>query len=172
MARDKTLVQNLDDEEEFLEAEEYETHGRSRASSGGRGGKSMSSSSKKQRRSIFIDDVAEEADDEEEDYGKSRKKRKPMSERLAKKSIKENIRPSPHLMNLDAARKLDIPVESRRERGTGISFDVIGGKMFNDGFLYKTVSKKSIEYQNIQPSLDELEKICEPGHGVGGNLST
>ncbi|KAI3897109.1 hypothetical protein MKW98_015805 [Papaver atlanticum] len=61
------------------------------------------------------------------------------------------------------ARNLNIPVDSRRERSTGIYFDVIDGKTFKDGFLYKTVSKKSVEYQNIQPSFDELERFCESG---------
>ncbi|RZC52206.1 hypothetical protein C5167_020637 [Papaver somniferum] len=30
---------------------------------------------------------------------------------------------------------------------------------------------KSISYQNIQPSFDELQKFSEPGHGVGGIMS-
>ncbi|KAI3874046.1 hypothetical protein MKW92_034123 [Papaver armeniacum] len=83
MARDKTLVQTRDDDEEFSVKEEYKIHGRSRASNGGHsGGKSKGGSSRKRRRLIFVDDVAEEADDDDddydyyEDYGESRKKRK------------------------------------------------------------------------------------------------
>ncbi|KAI3977968.1 hypothetical protein MKX01_032345 [Papaver californicum] len=88
-----------------------------------------------------------------------------------RKVSKKAIVLPPRLVNLDEARNLSIPVDSRRERSTGISFDVIDGKTFKDGFLYKTVSKKSIEYQNIQPSFDELERFCESGHGVGGSMS-
>ncbi|KAI3915213.1 hypothetical protein MKX01_035472 [Papaver californicum] len=87
--------------------------------------------------------------------------------RVSKKAIVPALR----LVNSDGARNLSIPVDSRRERSTGISFDVIDGKTFKDGFLYKTVLKKSIEYQNIQPSFDELERFCESGHGVGGSMS-
>ncbi|KAI3934246.1 hypothetical protein MKW98_009227 [Papaver atlanticum] len=71
--------------------------------------------------------------------------------------------PPQRLVNSDEARNLNIPVDSRRERSTRITFDVIDGKTFKDGFLYKTVSKKSIEYQNIQPSLNELERFSESG---------
>ncbi|KAJ4970840.1 hypothetical protein NE237_003939 [Protea cynaroides] len=43
----------------------------------------------------------------------------------------------------------------------------IGGLMFKDGFLYKTVSVKSICSQNIQPTFDELEKFRKrPGEDV------
>ncbi|RZC57663.1 hypothetical protein C5167_004957 [Papaver somniferum] len=80
-----------------------------------------------------------------------------------RKVSKKAIIPSQRLVNSGEARNLNIPVDSRRERSTGISFDVIDGKTFKDGFLYKTVSKKSIEYQNIQPSFDELERFCESG---------
>ncbi|KAI3902162.1 hypothetical protein MKW92_005688, partial [Papaver armeniacum] len=80
-----------------------------------------------------------------------------------RKVAKKAIVPPQRLVNSDEARNLNIPVDSRRERSTRTSFDVIDGKTFKDGFLYKTVSKKSIEYQNIQPSLDELQRFCESG---------
>ncbi|KAI3838797.1 hypothetical protein MKW92_037117, partial [Papaver armeniacum] len=80
-----------------------------------------------------------------------------------RKVAKKAIVPPQRLVNSDEARNLNIPVDSRRERSTRTSFDVIDGKTFKDGFLYKTVSKKSIEYQNIQPSFDELQRFCESG---------
>ncbi|KAI3926533.1 hypothetical protein MKX01_011429 [Papaver californicum] len=89
-----------------------------------------------------------------------------------RKVLKKAIVLPPRLVNSDEARNLSIPVDFRRERSTGISFDLIDGKTFKDGFLYKIVSKKSIEYQNIQPSFNELEIFCESGHGVGGSMST
>lgn len=69
-------------------------------------------------------------------------------------------------------RNLNIPVDYRTGRSTNIQFCVIDGKMFKDGFLYKTVSMRSIDYQNIQPTFSELEKFCETGHGVVGSMST
>ncbi|KAI3847878.1 hypothetical protein MKW92_001883 [Papaver armeniacum] len=80
-----------------------------------------------------------------------------------RKVAKKAIIPPQRLVNSDEARNLNIPVDSRRERSTRTTFDVIDGKTFKDGFLYKTVSKKSIEYQNIQPSFDELQRFCESG---------
>lgn len=40
--------------------------------------------------------------------------------------------------------------------------------LFKDGFLYKTVSLKSLSTQNVHPSLNELEKFRQPA--VTGNL--
>ncbi|MCL7031101.1 hypothetical protein MKW94_007190 [Papaver nudicaule] len=65
----------------------------------------------------------------------------------------------------NAARKLNIPVVSRRKGSTGISFKVVDGMTFNDGFPYKRVSIKSIDYANVKPTFDELQRFREPGHG-------
>ncbi|KAK7351044.1 hypothetical protein VNO77_10188 [Canavalia gladiata] len=70
--------------------------------------------------------------------------------------------PPPRFMNVDEARELHIRVEHRRD-AYGERFDAIGGMMFKDGFLYKTVSIKSISAQNIKPTFDELEKFRKPG---------
>ncbi|XP_026395303.1 putative transcription elongation factor SPT5 homolog 1 isoform X3 [Papaver somniferum] len=89
-----------------------------------------------------------------------------------RKVSKKAYIPSPRLMKIDEARNLNIPVDYRTGRSTNIQFCVIDGKMFKDGFLYKTVSMRSIDYQNIQPTFSELEKFCETGHGVVGSMST
>ncbi|KAF5735460.1 Global transcription factor group A2 isoform 1 [Tripterygium wilfordii] len=83
--------------------------------------------------------------------------------------------PPPRFMNVDEARELHIRVERRRDPMTGDYFENIGGMLFKDGFLYKTMSMKSISSQNIKPTFDELEKFRKPGeHGDGdmANLST
>jgi transcription elongation factor SPT5 len=59
-------------------------------------------------------------------------------------------------------RKLHIRVEHKRD-AYGEHFIAIGGKMFKDGFYYKTVAIKSINAQNIKPTFDELEKFHKPG---------
>ncbi|KAI3885878.1 hypothetical protein MKX03_008399, partial [Papaver bracteatum] len=89
-----------------------------------------------------------------------------------RKVLKKAYIPSARLMKIDEARNLNIPVDYRTGRSTNIQFCVIDGKMFKDGFLYKTVSMRSIDYQNIQPTFSELEKFCETGHGVVGSMST
>ncbi|XP_019188292.1 PREDICTED: putative transcription elongation factor SPT5 homolog 1 [Ipomoea nil] len=82
------------------------------------------------------------------------------------------IIPPPRLMNIDEARKMNVRVERRRDPMTGDYFDKIGGMMFKDGFLYKTMAMKSISSQNIEPSFDELEKFRQPGESDMGSLST
>lgn len=82
--------------------------------------------------------------------------------------------PPPRFMNVEEARELHIRVEHRRDPNYGGErFDTIGGMMFKDGFLYKSVSIKSLYSQNIKPTFDELEKFRKPGEtGDVASLST
>lgn len=81
--------------------------------------------------------------------------------------------PPPRFMNIEEARELHIRVEHRRDATYGERFDTIGGMMFKDGFLYKSVSIKSLYSQNIKPTFDELEKFRKPGEtGDVASLST
>ncbi|XP_020235958.1 putative transcription elongation factor SPT5 homolog 1 [Cajanus cajan] len=79
--------------------------------------------------------------------------------------------PPPRFMNVDEARELHIRVEHKRD-AYGERFDAIGGMMFKDGFLYKTVSIKSISAQNIKPTFDELEKFRKPGESGDGDVAS
>ncbi|XP_022749366.1 putative transcription elongation factor SPT5 homolog 1 [Durio zibethinus] len=78
--------------------------------------------------------------------------------------------PPPRFMNVDEARELHIRVERRRDPMTGDYFENIGGMLFKDGFLYKTVSMKSISAQNIKPTFDELEKFRTPSENGEGEM--
>uniref|UniRef100_A0A0D3GE20 Transcription elongation factor SPT5 n=1 Tax=Oryza barthii TaxID=65489 RepID=A0A0D3GE20_9ORYZ len=80
--------------------------------------------------------------------------------------------PPPRFFNIDEAREMHIRVERRRDKDSGEYFEMIDGLMFKDGFLYKTVSIKSISTQNIQPSFDELEKFRKPGDDMNGDMSS
>ncbi|CAN0928559.1 Putative transcription elongation factor SPT5 homolog 1 [Linum grandiflorum] len=83
--------------------------------------------------------------------------------------------PPPRFINLDEARELHIRVERRRDSITGDYYENIAGMMFKDGFLYKTVSMKSLSVSNIKPTFDELEKFRKPGENGevdGASLST
>lgn len=80
--------------------------------------------------------------------------------------------PPPRFMNVDEARELHIRVERRRDPMTGDYFENIGGMLFKDGFLYKTVSMKSISAQNIQPTFDELEKFRTPGENGESDIAS
>ncbi|KAH7567993.1 hypothetical protein JRO89_XS07G0209300 [Xanthoceras sorbifolium] len=80
--------------------------------------------------------------------------------------------PPPRFMNVDEARELHIRVERRRDPMTGDYFENIGGMLFKDGFLYKTVSMKSISTQNIKPTFDELEKFRTPGENGENDIAS
>jgi len=67
---------------------------------------------------------------------------------------------------------MNLRVERRRNPMTGDYFENIGGMMFKDGFLYKTVAMKSISTVNIQPSFDELEKFRQPGESGDGDMAS
>ena len=49
---------------------------------------------------------------------------------------------------------------------------MVDSMAFKDGFLYKSVSMKSISTQNIQPTFDELEKFRKPGDDADGDISS
>ncbi|CAM8979670.1 unnamed protein product [Rhodiola kirilowii] len=80
--------------------------------------------------------------------------------------------PPPRFMNVEEARELHIRVERRRDPMTGDYFESIEGMKFKDGFLYKTVSTKSISTQSIQPTFDELEKFRTPNENGDGDINS
>ncbi|KAK9071293.1 hypothetical protein SSX86_009861 [Deinandra increscens subsp. villosa] len=85
---------------------------------------------------------------------------------------KKAFTPPPRFMNVDEAKEMNIRIERRRDPMTGDYYENINGMMFKDGFLYKTVSMKSISTQNIQPSFDELQKFREPDENGGGDITS
>ncbi|XP_072977351.1 putative transcription elongation factor SPT5 homolog 1 isoform X1 [Typha angustifolia] len=85
---------------------------------------------------------------------------------------KKTFVPPPRFFNIDEAREMHIRVERRRDKDSGEYFEMVDGLMFKDGFLYKTVSVKSISSQNIQPTFDELEKFRKPGDEAQGDMAS
>lgn len=80
--------------------------------------------------------------------------------------------PPPRFFNIDEAREMHIRVDRRRDKDTGEFFEMVENMMFKDGFLFKTVSMKSIRSQNIQPTFDELEKFRKPGDDADGDMAS
>lgn len=80
--------------------------------------------------------------------------------------------PPPRFFNIDEARELRIRVERRRDRDSGEYFESVDNMMFKDGFLYKTVSMKSINSNSVQPTFDELEKFRKPGDDADGDAAS
>ncbi|KAF5181007.1 Transcription elongation factor spt5, partial [Thalictrum thalictroides] len=76
--------------------------------------------------------------------------------------VKKKVIPPQRFINIHNARDLHLRVKRSRDRTTGDYFDHVEGMRFQDGFLLKTFAMKSISTQNIQPTLDELEKFRNP----------
>ncbi|KAM0845689.1 hypothetical protein ACQ4PT_056194 [Festuca glaucescens] len=85
---------------------------------------------------------------------------------------KKSFVPPPRLFSVGEAREMNIPVERRRHRDSGEYFEVVDGLTFEDGFLRKTVSIKSISTHNVQPSLDELEKFRRVGDDINEDVAS
>ncbi|XP_062233340.1 putative transcription elongation factor SPT5 homolog 1 isoform X1 [Phragmites australis] len=85
---------------------------------------------------------------------------------------KKTFIPPPRFFNIDEAREMRIRVERKRDKDSGEYFEMVDGLQFKDGFLYKTVSIKSISTQNIQPTFDELEKFKKPGDDMNGDMAS
>uniref|UniRef100_A0ACD5Z5R6 Uncharacterized protein n=1 Tax=Avena sativa TaxID=4498 RepID=A0ACD5Z5R6_AVESA len=85
---------------------------------------------------------------------------------------KKSFVPPPRLFSVGEAREMNIPVERRRHRDSGEYFEVVDGLMFEDGFLRKTVSIKSISTHNVHPSLDELEKFRRVGDDINDDVAS
>ncbi|PIA56277.1 hypothetical protein AQUCO_00700545v1 [Aquilegia coerulea] len=84
-----------------------------------------------------------------------------------KEVVKKKVIPPQRFMNIDNARDLHLRVRRSRDPNTGNYFEYIEGMRFQDGFLLKTFAMKSISTQNIQPTLDELEKFRNPENADG-----
>ncbi|EER88041.2 hypothetical protein BDA96_10G096000 [Sorghum bicolor] len=80
--------------------------------------------------------------------------------------------PPPRFFNIDEAREMHIRVERRRDKESGEYFEWVDNLKFKDGFLYKSVSTKSIHTNNIQPTFDELEKFKKPGEDMNGDMAS
>ncbi|KAL3641224.1 hypothetical protein CASFOL_016192 [Castilleja foliolosa] len=80
--------------------------------------------------------------------------------------------PPARFMNIDEVRALHIPMERKRDKLTGNYFDKMDGMMFQDGFLYKPLSLKSLDTRNVQPTFDELEKFRQPAENEDGYVSS
>lgn len=63
-------------------------------------------------------------------------------------------------------------MERRRDKESGEYFEWVDNLKFKDGFLYKSVSTKSIHTNNIQPTFDELEKFKKPGDDMNGDMAS
>ena len=50
-------------------------------------------------------------------------------------------------------------IQYRRDRDTGLAFEVLDGHQLKDGYLYKKVSLDSLSFWNVMPSEDELLKF-------------
>eukprot|EP00252_Welwitschia_mirabilis_P027077 TRINITY_DN9158_c0_g1_i3.p1 TRINITY_DN9158_c0_g1~~TRINITY_DN9158_c0_g1_i3.p1 ORF type:complete len:1022 (-),score=279.00 TRINITY_DN9158_c0_g1_i3:488-3553(-) len=96
-----------------------------------------------------------------------------MASKLEGKDVgrKKAFVPPPRFINMREVKDMRIPVERKRDPVTKEVFETIDGMMFKDGYIYKTVSLKSISSQNIQPSFDELQKFQKPGEDANDDIA-
>ncbi|RAL37239.1 hypothetical protein DM860_004161 [Cuscuta australis] len=80
---------------------------------------------------------------------------------VLKKSV---VTPPARLMNVNEARELYVCMDRTRDLSNGDYYDVIGGMLFKDGFLYKKVSIRSLSTLNVQPTFDEFDKFRHGDH--------
>ncbi|KAJ7951334.1 Transcription elongation factor SPT5 [Quillaja saponaria] len=71
--------------------------------------------------------------------------------------------PPPRLINFKEAGELCIGLVRKQDPFSRGYVDIIGGMMFKDGFLYKVLSMKSISFQNVKPTFNELENFGNRG---------
>ncbi|AQK83104.1 Putative transcription elongation factor SPT5 homolog 1 [Zea mays] len=96
-----------------------------------------------------------------------------LASKLEGESVKKKaFVPPPRFFNIDEAREMHIRVERRRDKESGEYFEWVDNLKFKDGFLYKSVSTKSIHTNNIQPNFDELEKFKKPGDDMNGDMAS
>lgn len=96
-----------------------------------------------------------------------------MANKLEGKDVGKNkaFVPPPRFINIPEVKDMRIPVEHKRDLVIGELFETIEGMMFKDGYVYKTVSMKSISSQNIQPSFDKLLKFQRRGDDASDDVA-
>ncbi|CAN1799948.1 Protein RNA-directed DNA methylation 3 [Linum perenne] len=86
------------------------------------------------------------------------------------KALKKTDVPAPRLINSNELEEFRPLIQFRRDRDSGLMFEVLDGLMLKDGFLYKKVSLDSLNCWSVMPSEEELLKFESPENNQSGNL--
>ncbi|XVE99222.1 hypothetical protein REPUB_Repub03eG0178900 [Reevesia pubescens] len=74
-------------------------------------------------------------------------------------SIKRTVTPAPKLISSSELEEFRPLIQYRRDRDTGIVFQILDGMMLKDGYLYKRVSIDSLSCWGVMPTEEELLKF-------------
>ncbi|PSR92989.1 Protein RNA-directed DNA methylation like [Actinidia chinensis var. chinensis] len=72
---------------------------------------------------------------------------------------KKTATPTPRLIRSSELEEFRPLIQYRRDRDTGLAFEVFDGHQLKDGYLYKKVSLDSLSLWSVMPSEDELLKF-------------
>ncbi|KAH7840013.1 hypothetical protein Vadar_011407 [Vaccinium darrowii] len=72
---------------------------------------------------------------------------------------KKSATPAPRLLNSTKLEEFRPLIQYRRDRDTGLFFEVLDGMMLKDGYLYKKVLISSLVFWGLMPSKEELLKF-------------
>ncbi|CAN0825916.1 Protein RNA-directed DNA methylation 3 [Linum grandiflorum] len=86
------------------------------------------------------------------------------------KAPKKTDVPAPRLINSNELEEFRPLIQFRRDRDSGMMFEVLDGLMFKDGFLYKKVSLDSLNCWTVMPSKEELLKFESSENNQSGNI--
>ncbi|XVE75442.1 hypothetical protein DITRI_Ditri12bG0094200 [Diplodiscus trichospermus] len=74
-------------------------------------------------------------------------------------SMKRTVTPAPKLISSAELEEFRPLIQYRRDRDTGIGFQILDGMMLKDGYLYKRVSIDSLSCWGVMPTEEELLKF-------------
>eukprot|EP01018_Ginkgo_biloba_P037558 Gb_30110 [translate_table: standard] len=75
------------------------------------------------------------------------------------KSKSKIATPPSRFIDMDQVKALGIPIFMHKDKYTGHYFQLINGEKLKDGYIYKTMSMKSVNSQNVQPSIVEIQRF-------------
>ncbi|KAL4388557.1 hypothetical protein GQ457_09G028400 [Hibiscus cannabinus] len=85
-------------------------------------------------------------------------------------SINRAVIPAPKLISSIELEEFRPLIQFRRDRDTGIGFQVLDGMMIKDGYLYKKVSVDSLSCWGIVPTEEELLKFSNSDNNEADDL--
>ncbi|KAK8979255.1 hypothetical protein V6N11_000407 [Hibiscus sabdariffa] len=85
-------------------------------------------------------------------------------------SINRTVIPAPKLISSIDLEEFQPLIQFRRDRDTGLGFQILDGMMLKDGYLYKRVSIDSLSCWGIMPTEEELLKFSNSDDNESDDL--
>ncbi|KAK8277024.1 hypothetical protein V6Z12_D10G237000 [Gossypium hirsutum] len=85
-------------------------------------------------------------------------------------SINRTVIPAPKLISSIELEEFRPLIQFRRDRDTGIGFQILDGMMLKDGYLYKKLSIDSLSCWGVMPTEEELLKFSHSDNNESDDL--